>query len=181
MKEFNQKTRTSGINVFAHSCSSMRSVRMTNNESGASSAAAVVSGVTGTEDMVCFLQGGAVYCMAIGGGCQARLAGGADQEIQSFKIFSGAFNRIWMLAVLSVPVRAAAADVPSKSSGMVFDSLMVRHWMDWDAYSRRNHLLLVQLAVTPEGLLAAREDRPLVDIMRGLETDCPGELNLHPM
>ena len=129
--------------------------------------------------MVCFLQGGAVCSMALGGGCQARVAGGPEQEIQGFKIFSGPFNRIWLLAVTSVSVRPAASKTPSKTTGMVFDQLMVRHWTDWNAYAQRNHLLLIQLMVTPEGLLSAREEMPPVDIMQGLETDCPGEAILH--
>ena len=47
VKEFNQSTKASAINVFAHSCSDMRSVRMTNLDVGAAYGAAVVSGIAG--------------------------------------------------------------------------------------------------------------------------------------
>ncbi|CAM9240815.1 unnamed protein product [Ectocarpus fasciculatus] len=58
---------------------------------------------------------------------------------------------------------------------MVFDSLMIRHWTEWNVYSKRNHLLLFELSVTPEGLLRARDDRPPSDVMQGIEADCPGK------
>lgn len=176
VKEFDQSTRSSAINVFAHSIANMRSTRLTNNHEGASHGAVVVSGVNGTEDMVCFLQNGAVWSMAVGGGCQRKLAGGEENYIEGFKIFTGLFNRIWMLAVVNVSVLPIAQKTPSKATGMVFDKLMIRHWTEWDVYSRRHHLLLFELAVTPDGLLALREDRRPVDIMHGLETDCPGRI-----
>lgn len=174
VKEFNQSTKTAAINVFSHAVESMSTTRMTNNEAGASMGAVCVSGIAGAEDMVCFLQGGAVHCMALGGGCQARLAGGDGLELQGFKVFTGPFNRIWMLAVVDVPVVPPAEKTPSQSSGMVFDSLMIRHWTEWNVYSKRNHLLLFELSVTPEGLLRARDDRPPSDVMQGIEADCPG-------
>ena len=73
---------------------------------------------------------------------------------------------------------------------------MIRHWTEWNAYAKRHHLLLFELAVTPEGmclysvhnviyncilfcciitgLLGVRADRAPTDIMTRLETDCPG-------
>jgi dipeptidyl aminopeptidase/acylaminoacyl peptidase len=176
VKEFNQSTKSSAVNVFTHSAGTMRSVRMTGNTTGASVSAAIVSDIVGTEDMVCFLQNGAVMCMALTGGCQSTLAGGEeDRQIQGFKIFTGPFNRIWMVAVLDVPVRPPAAKTPAQTSGMVFDALMIRHWTEWNAYAKRNHLLLFELSVTPEGLLALKEGVTPTDIMQNLETDCPGK------
>lgn len=176
VKEFNQSTKTSAINVFAHFISNMRTIRMTSNQVGASYAAVVVSDISGTEDMVCFLHGGAVHCMAVTGGCQSVLAGGDEgRQIQGFKIFRGPFNRIWMLAVVDVPVQPAVEKTPASSSGMIFDALMIRHWTEWNAYAKRHHLLLFELCVTPEGLLALKEGSVHTDVMQGLETDCPGE------
>lgn len=49
---------------------------------------------------------------------------------------------------------------------------MVRHWDTWNCYSKRNHLFLCPLHVSPDGSLLADTD-DLIDVMKGLETDCP--------
>ena len=175
VKEFNQSTKTNAINVFVHSANTMRTTRMTNNTSGASHSAVIVAGIVGAEDMVCFLRDGSVHAMSLGGGCQQKVAGEeCGHEILGFKIFIGPENRVWMLAVVDIAVVATAEKSPAKATGMIFDSLMIRHWTEWGPYKKRHHLMLFELSVTAEGLLAVRAEKEPTDVMQGLETDCPG-------
>ena len=55
----------------------------------------------------------------------------------------------------------------------VFDSLMVRHWDTWNCYNKRNHVFVCPLSVSASGHLSAGCDTNLVDLMKGLTSDCP--------
>lgn len=50
----------------------------------------------------------------------------------------------------------------------------MRHWDNWGTYEKRNHVFLCPLEITSSGLLKA-EESALIDLMFGLETDCPGK------
>jgi hypothetical protein len=60
-----------------------------------------------------------------------------------------------------------------KSSGMLFDKLMVRHWDTWNCYAKRNHVFVCPLEITESGLFKISADHA-EDVMFGMETDCPG-------
>ena len=78
--------------------------------------------------------------------------------------------RLSLLLIHSTAI--SAYTYPTIATCQVFDSLLVRHWDTWNCYSKRNHLFLCPLQVTAEGNLSAQTD-DLVDLMLGLEADCP--------
>lgn len=103
---------------------------------------------------------------------------------QSYRLFS--YNdELYMLAV--IPVYAdmtlqQTMDTDSQSqgvvqsSGMMFNKLMVRHWDTWNPYKKRNHVHLFRLRPSADGLqLAVDDDFAPIDLLLGLETDCPGK------
>lgn len=58
----------------------------------------------------------------------------------------------------------------SGTSAMVFDSLPVRHWDEWDVYRKRNHVFVAPLR--RDGASRFTMGAP-IDLMHGQETDCP--------
>jgi hypothetical protein len=179
VREFDADSKTSATNVFVHSCDTLKNLKMTSHLPGTSSAtsATIINGITYAEEMVCYLQDGRVWSMALRGGCAVPVTP-ASLSIDAFKIFVGPHNRVWLLAVMNVSV--GDADQPTTSTGIVFDSLMIRHWDTWSPYAKRNHLFLIPLMVTPDGLLGATDKEP-IDLMVGLHTDCPGNAPLDPL
>lgn len=55
------------------------------------------------------------------------------------------------------------------TSGVIFDSLMVRHWDTWGAYTKRNHVFICPLDITSDYLVKANVAK-VWDLMKGLET-----------
>jgi hypothetical protein len=158
------------INVFVHFSDSLRNVRMTSHGPGsAASNAVVVTDIPNAEEMVCFLQKGQLWCMPISGGSAVAVTNPSN-SIEGFKIIVGQMNRVWLLAVVDVPM---SPESPG-GTAMIFDSLMIRHWDTWNPYGTRHHLLLVELEVTSEGLLQQAPERTPIDVMQGIEADCPG-------
>jgi hypothetical protein len=175
VREFDAEAKTSATNVFVHSSDTLKTLKMTSHAPGTSSAtsATIVNGIKYAEEMVCYLQDGRVWSMALRGGCAVPVTP-VSLSIDGFKIFVGPHDRVWLLAVMNVAVGDADQSArETTSTGIVFDSLMIRHWDTWSPYAKRNHLFLIPLMVTPDGLLGATDKEP-IDLMQGLHTDCPG-------
>ncbi len=68
----------------------------------------------------------------------------------------------------SIPctVERLEAEEARKTTGMIFDSILVRHWDTWKD-GRRNHLFAVNL--DESGATAGKA----IDLMAGMDTDCP--------
>lgn len=68
----------------------------------------------------------------------------------------------------SIPCTVERLEVEEarKTTGMVFDAILVRHWDSWKD-GRRNHVFAVSL--NEEGLTAGEA----IDLMAGMDTDCP--------
>ncbi len=68
----------------------------------------------------------------------------------------------------SIPCTAERLEVEEarQTTGMIFDSILVRHWDSWKD-GRRNHVVAVQL--NDKGSMTGEA----VDLMAGMDTDCP--------
>ncbi len=67
---------------------------------------------------------------------------------------------------LACTVDRLKAKNESKTTGMIFDSILVRHWDTWKD-GRRNHIFTVNL--DENGLATGQA----IDLMPGMDTDCP--------
>lgn len=67
---------------------------------------------------------------------------------------------------ISCTVDRLGAEEARQTTGMVFDSILVRHWDTWKD-GRRNHVVAVRL--DDNGTMAGKP----VDLMAGMDTDCP--------
>jgi hypothetical protein len=90
-------------------------------------------------------------------------------------------SKIWLLCVFNVSSPTGSLQetidydqelAATGFSGLVFDTLMVRHWDTWNCYAKRNHVFKCPLVVGSEGSLEIQMDGLQV-LMSGLETDCP--------
>lgn len=101
-------------------------------------------------------------------------------SIESFKLFTGFSDQHWLIAVIDVYPNLSIQETVDfdkstsefGSSGVVFDSLMVRHWDKWGVYNKRNHLFLCPVDVLSDGLILL-DNNKFVDMMKNLEIDCP--------
>jgi len=68
----------------------------------------------------------------------------------------------------SIPctVKRLEAKEKQKTTGMIFDSILVRHWDHWKD-GRRNHIVAVQ--INDKGSMTGEA----VDLMAGMDSDCP--------
>ena len=135
----------------------------------------------GLRDCVYFLRQGQIYGIPLDGG-EARRVSDFSLSVQTFKIYMGAFKQIYIVVSFDVypdlpsidDTLARDADTAKKkASGKVFTSLMVRQWDKWDIYKKRNHIFICRTDITSEGLLVVDPQSPPIDLMEGLESDCP--------
>ena len=162
--------RGNTIAVYVHSCDTLRNTRMTLQAPGnIATNAVVLTEIPHADSILCYLQGGQLWNMHLSGGCSAPVTA-IDREIEGYKIFVGDMNRIWLLAVLNIP----SSPQSTTGSAMIFDSLMIRHWDNWSTYSNRNHLFLFELKVSEDGLLVHNKTTEFVDVMKDIQSDCPG-------
>jgi hypothetical protein len=101
-------------------------------------------------------------------------------EVDSFKICRGVGAKLWLLCVFSVyPNKSLEETIDhdneiaaTGSSGIVFDTLMVRHWDTWNCYAKRNHVFVCPAVVGSECCIEIKSEE-LRDLMFGIESDCP--------
>lgn len=184
VKDFSMAKNKSAINIFVNSSQDLKTTQYTRNDLGAACTQPVLlidsSTNNSVQDMILFLKNGQIYCMPLYGGESVQVSN-FPIPVESFKVFRDHDNQFRALLVMEVyasksPAETAAYDeaLVGKSSGMVFDQLMVRHWDNWGTYKKRNHLFLCSVAVTSSGLLEVSHEI-FRDLMCGMETDCPGK------
>lgn len=188
LKKFDINTKSGISNIYTYCHGSRRITQMTrhNVSDGCSDAKLLVDLVPGVvNNTIAYLKNGQLWQIPLGGG-EAWQITQFSLPIICYKIFVGPNDQIMMAVALEVfpslsLKETAEKDMTDKedgSSGILFDKLMVRHWDNWGTYQKRNHIFICPLDITPEGLFMAKEDK-LIDIMFGLETDCPGKAPGH--
>eukprot|EP01031_Cornospumella_fuschlensis_P027701 gene27702-33458_t len=127
-------------------------------------------------DHVIFLRCGKLWAIPIAGG-EAYVLWEEKRPLQGFRIcgmkekviigeFAVNLSEKW-------PPAAKASDSSTTSgTGKLYDGLFVRYWNDWCADNEHNHLVAGQLITKEDGSLGI--ETPSVDLMAGLEVDCPG-------
>ena len=185
---FNAKTRTSQSHLWLHMPGDMKSTQMTRGASVAGPFC-FATDLPGCEDSLLFLkacpatQTQQVWALPLSGGESVQVTA-LPLAVDTFKVFLGRDRQIWLLVSMEVlpgctPSGTAAMvkqqEEESESSGVVFDRLMVRHWDTWGSYTRRSHLFLYPLAVSPHGLPLLSPSSRGIDLMPNWESDCPGK------
>ena len=125
-----------------------------------------------SNDTVAFLSardGGTTQVWTIGvDGGEARQLTSLPVDVQSLRVAPDG-----KALALGVEVYLDCADLAcsagrdkereaKKSTGVVFDSLPVRHWDTWRVPGKRQHVVVWRL-----------DGSPPIDVMKGLDTDCP--------
>ena len=126
--------------------------------------------IPGLRPCLYFLRGGQVHALPLDGG-EAVQVTRLSPPIESFKI-GYLYDQIYMIVMQNVSVNHPPSDSKNKSSGIVYESLMVRHWNQWNPYAKRNHLFFYEASITSEGLLSQSHEEG-IDLMSGIECDCP--------
>jgi len=185
LKTICSETKKSTCNLYLHNVATLSNRQMTRMPLGTSVSNPILAlGLPGAEDCVLFTKSsdGQVWSLPIRGG-EAHKVTSPDfpLEIDSFKIFRGPDAQTYLACVLEVypsssPEQTAALDKENAragtSTGQVYDSLMVRHWDTWNCYAKRKHVFVCPLGINEEGMFEAKAST-LLDVMFGLETDCP--------
>lgn len=78
-----------------------------------------------------------IWCSPMSGGEPVQVSS-FPVDVQSFRMFSGFGNRIWAVCCFSVYASMSLEETMAEdariaatgSTGMVFDSLMARHWYE---------------------------------------------------
>jgi hypothetical protein len=100
------------------------------------------------------------------------------KDILYYKIFRGTENQIWLLFAMETDITQSfdkTLTAKHNSSYQIYDRLMVRQWNKWMGPSTlRNHLFLCSMDISPYGLFVVSRDEKVVDLMQGMDVDCPG-------
>jgi hypothetical protein len=192
LKKYSIDQKRSTFNLFLHNSLTLQTKQMTHYgkvnvattpspPSPPLSNPYLVLNIPGMENSIFYLMNGQIYSLPIDGGESIQISN-FPLEVESFKICQGIGSKIWLLCVFNVYPHCTKSLQESinydqelasaGSSGVVFDTLMVRHWDTWNCYSKRNHVFKCPMAVGSEGSLEIQMDG-LQDLMSGLETDCP--------
>jgi hypothetical protein len=196
LKDYSIDKKTSTFNLFLHNSITLQTKQLTHygrvGTGGAATGAPaspplsnpyLVLNIPGMENSIFYLMNGQIYALPIDGGESIRISN-FPLHVESFKISQGIGSKVWLLCVFSVyPHKSGSLQETvaydqelalTGSSGLVFDTLMVRHWDTWNCYSKRNHVFKCPMVVGSEGSLEIQMDG-LQDLMAGLETDCPAK------
>lgn len=204
LKEFLQEEKgiKSKSNVLIHDPESLRTYQFTRNDWGVSSSCPTVfesDSRCPIAEVLLFIRDGQVFCQPLDGGDAVQVTS-FDVPVNEFKVFQQSTLQVFLILSMSVypsksPTETQQQDaVHHDSSAMVFDQLLVRHWVQpsllstlsfrqsstpssclqdtWQPNSKRNHLFLCPLETTGDYLLACRPERA-IDLMFGVESDCP--------
>jgi hypothetical protein len=131
-------------------------------------------------ESILFLKEQKLWQISINGG-EAFQVSNSTLPIETFHYFNSPDGKPYVACVFNVfhdrsidETSKILAEQAGQSSGVTFDKLMVRHWDNWGTYSKRNHVFLCPLDVSSDGDLSLNTQSS-VDIMFGLESDCPGK------
>lgn len=183
IKEFNIEKQKSYCNIFLHDAVKKVSTQLTRASPGVQcyNPQFITDYGVGTVDSLCFMREGQVWNIPTLGGEAVQLTH-LPLDISSYRVFINEYDQLFMMVVLNVYSDKTIQETVNEdsktptSSAMEFNSLMVRHWDTWDVYKKRNHLFLIPLDVTEDGLLStAATDAGPLDLMRNWESDCTGK------
>ena len=134
----------------------------------------VLPPISGLRHCLYFLRDGNIHGLPLDGGEVFRVSS-SPVPIESYKL-GYLFDQIYWVIVQNVPPKDHSLDIhPDRklsSSGVVFDSLMVRHWNQWNPYAKRNHIFYYTGEISNEELLVQSNENGQ-DLMFELECDCP--------
>ena len=181
IKSFSSDKQTSKNALYLYNPNSNEVQQMTRSQSIFSPIFSIDSFPGATIDSTLYLKDNQVWQLPIHGGESSQVTNFC-LPIEHFKIFSGLENQQYLAVVLNVFSNLTPQETVAKlseiqssgSSGILFDSLMVRHWDKWNPYTQRNHIFICPLDIKSDGLYETNESK-LIDIMYGMDTDCPGK------
>ena len=214
--DIDAKTSSSCMNLYLHTPSNLQSKKiLTTSNNETISNLFFATNIPGAEDSIMFIKrsgnGQQIWSLPLYGGESIQVTS-FPLPIESFKMFVGRDHQPWLLACMNVypsssPIETSTKDAKNiangSSSGIIFDSLMVRHWDTWNCYEKRNHMFLIPLAVDSHGMLRvslevekksaskfvtsdsnssnsnSNSNSFPMDLMLGLHTDCPSKAPGH--
>jgi len=182
VKEFTA-TKKDAINIYLHNIDTGKTIQFTRNNAGERSTQPEIVALyqPGEADHLLFLKDGKIMIAPLAGGESYVLMEEAV-PINSYKIYHDGFYNTHIIAEMEVfadlsPEQTKAKDkdiAESGTSATLFNSLMIRHWNTWGAYEKRNHLFVKMIQLNGNQKFETVSD-PVVDMMLGMHTDCPGK------
>jgi dipeptidyl aminopeptidase/acylaminoacyl peptidase len=188
VREFNQETKQDTINIFLHDVESLSVKQLTRNSYGTKSLhpSLVAMHRAGVPELdhVLFMKQGKIHALPLDGG-ESYVVYEEEIPINSYIFFCDQNNNTFLLCEMDVyptmtPAQTAQYDSDQtsgkvlKSSGVIYDHLMVRYWDNWGVFKKRNHLFTIPLEVDGNGRFSTNKEY-LRDLMYGIHTDCPGK------
>lgn len=184
MKELDEAKSTSKFNIWLTRADNLEIKQLTRAPWGTNK---VQASFLKTEpfleeaDALLYGSAGKVFCLPLSGG-EANEIWKCALPIQSYKAFrdgSGQLKIIGQIEVFpskTISETVTANQIPANApTGQHYNKLMVRHWNTWGAYDKRHHLFIRSLHVQSDGSFAVNEGEDEIDLLYGLETDCPGK------
>lgn len=181
IKKYSLETRSSVVDIFIHDSNVGKTRQMTRSSNGDGARNPIFAcDDSRIDDSILYLRSdGQIWALPLSGGERYPVTS-FSLEIESFKLFRHEEDS-WLLYCMSLypatsPEETSKIDreklAAKDGSGMVFDSLMIRHWDSWNCYEKRNHIFICRLNVSNDRLYKASSNSSW-DIMHALPTDCP--------
>jgi hypothetical protein len=164
-------------NLFLHNADTYQTIQMTRNPPGKSVSnptfISMKNGI-GEVDHVLFLREGKIWSLPLNGG-EASIVWEEMLPIGSFQVCGN--NEKYIIAEINVPPHAEEPFAEEQSSGrgkgIMFEKLMIRYWTEWNLFKNRNHLFIGHLTINEDDCI--KVEKPVVDLMHGIESDCPAQ------
>ena len=137
LKQYFVDQKKGTCNLYHHNADDMQLTQITRSPLGkqTSTPQFITDFGLGVVNSTCFMRDGQVWMMPIAGG-EAQQITSFPLDVECYRVFINEFDQIWMLVVMDVYMDKSIDETveidksisDSGTSGVEYDSLMVRHW-----------------------------------------------------